>query len=65
MFLSRLPPDATTANPPPRFRVLLALPVSCRPPLCSERRIGRANLARENEAGGSWGHEVHILHVNI
>ena len=24
---------------------------------------GRANLARENEAGGSWGQEVHILHV--
>ena len=27
--------------------------------------IGRASLARENEAGGSWGQEVHILHVNI
>ena len=27
--------------------------------------IGRAGLARENEAGGSWGQEVHILHVNI
>ena len=28
-------------------------------------RIGRASLARENEAAGSWGQEVHILHVNI
>ena len=27
--------------------------------------IGRASLARENEAGCSWGQEVHILHVNI
>ena len=27
--------------------------------------IGRAILARENEAGGSWGQLVHILHVNI
>ena len=27
--------------------------------------IGRVSLARENEAGGSWGQEVHILHVNI
>ena len=27
--------------------------------------IGPASLARENEAGGSWGQEVHILHVNI
>ena len=27
--------------------------------------IGRASLARENEAGGSWGQEVHLLHVNI
>ena len=26
--------------------------------------IGRASLARENEAGGSWGQQVHILHVN-
>ena len=23
------------------------------------------SLARENEAGGSWGQEDHILHVNI
>ena len=28
-------------------------------------RIGPASLAHENEAGGSWGQEVHILHVNI
>ena len=28
------------------------------------KAIGRASLARENEAGGSWG-QVHILHVNI
>ena len=28
-------------------------------------RLGRASLARENEAGGTWGQEVHILHVNI
>ena len=28
-------------------------------------KIGRASLARENEAGGSWGQEVHILHVNV
>ena len=27
--------------------------------------IGRASLARENEAGGSWGQKVHILHVNV
>ena len=27
--------------------------------------IGRINLASENEAGGSWGLEIHILHVNI
>ena len=27
--------------------------------------IGRASLARENEAGSSWGQEVHILHVKI
>ena len=27
--------------------------------------IGHVSLARENEAGGSWGQEVHILHVNI
>ena len=27
--------------------------------------IGCVSLARENEAGGSWGQEVHILHVNI
>ena len=26
---------------------------------------GRERLARENEAGGSWGQEVHILHVDI
>ena len=31
----------------------------------NESLIGRASLARENEAGGSWGQEVHILHVNI
>ena len=31
----------------------------------SVHSIGRASLARENEAGGSWGQEVHILHVNI
>ena len=28
-------------------------------------RIGLVRLARENEAGGSWGKEIHILHVNI
>ena len=27
--------------------------------------LGRANLARENEAGGSWRQKVHILHVNV
>ena len=27
--------------------------------------IGRASLARENEAGVSWGQEVHILDVNV
>ena len=26
---------------------------------------GPVSLARENEAGGSWGQEVHILHVNV
>ena len=25
--------------------------------------IGRASHARENEAGGSWGQDVHILYV--
>ena len=29
------------------------------------RRTGRVSLARKNETGGSWGQEVHILHVNI
>ena len=29
------------------------------------RYIGRVSLARENEAAGSWGQEIHILHVNI
>ena len=41
----------------------------CRvPPSIVNKRllnIGHASLARENEAGGSWGQEVHILHVNI
>ena len=27
--------------------------------------IGRVSLARENEAGGSWGQKVHILHVKV
>ena len=27
--------------------------------------IGRVSLACENEAGGSWGQKVHILHVNV
>ena len=27
--------------------------------------IGPVGLARKNEAGGSWGQEVHILHVNV
>ena len=27
--------------------------------------VGRVSLARENEPGGSWGQEVHILHVNM
>ena len=27
--------------------------------------IGCVSLARENEAGGSWGQKVHILHVNV
>ena len=31
----------------------------------SSSSIGRASLARENEAGDSWGQEVHILHVNV
>ena len=31
----------------------------------SSGTIGRVSLARENEAGGSWGQEVHILHVNV
>ena len=37
-----------------KIRVLLAFFV-----------IGRVSLARENEAGGSWEHQIHILHVNI
>ena len=32
---------------------------------CVTSPIGRASLARENEAVGSWGQEVHILLVNI
>ena len=31
----------------------------------SSKPMGRASLPRENEAGGSWGQEDHILHVNI
>ena len=27
--------------------------------------IGRVSFARENEAGGSWGQKVHILHINV
>ena len=27
--------------------------------------IGRVSLARDNEAGGSWGQEVHILHIGL
>ena len=27
--------------------------------------IGRVSLAQENEAEGSWGQEIHNLHVNI
>ena len=27
--------------------------------------LGRVSLVRENEAGGSWGQEVHILNVNV
>ena len=33
--------------------------------VCACISIGRASLARENDAGGSWGQEVHILPVNI
>ena len=33
--------------------------------LNATKPLGRASLARENEAGGSWGQEVHLLHVNI
>ena len=32
---------------------------------CDFANIGRVSLARENEAGGSWGQEIHILDVNI
>ena len=32
---------------------------------CQRDPIGRASLARENEAGGIWGQKVHILHVNV
>ena len=35
------------------------------PTVFSKQLIGPASLARENEAGGSWGQEVHILHVYI
>jgi len=27
--------------------------------------IGRVKLPRENEAGGSWGQNIHTLHVNV
>ena len=27
--------------------------------------IGHVSLALENEVGGTWGQEVHILHLNI
>ena len=31
----------------------------------TNKNIERVSLARENEAGGNWGQEVHILQVNI
>ena len=34
-------------------------------PLLPHTSIGRVSLACENEAGGSWGQKVHILHVNV
>ena len=37
----------------------------CRAGRSKQRPIGRVSLARENEAAGSWGQEVHILHVNV
>ena len=49
---------ATLFVPRPSAGRLLAVAVGCTP-------IGPASLARENEAGGSWGQEVNILHVNI
>ena len=33
--------------------------------MCRVFSIGRVRLARENEAGGSWGQEILILHVSI
>ena len=32
---------------------------------CQILYIGRVCLARENEAGDSWGPEIHILHVFV
>ena len=32
---------------------------------CINIIIGRASLARENEAGDNWGQEVNIFHVNV
>ena len=43
----------------------LGRPSAERPTSFQMSLIGRASLARENEAGGSWRQEVHILHVNI
>ena len=33
--------------------------------LSHSNTIGRVSLARENEAGGTWGQEVHIHHVKV
>ena len=47
--------------------LLIGLKTPCRLNLCGvyiDQCVGRVSLARENEAGGSWGQEVHIRHVN-
>ena len=47
------------------LRVKRDSPFFIKKELSQQKPIGRASLARENEAGGSWRQEVHILHVNI
>ena len=55
--------DPSYVSAPPRTNVDLFACFAER--LLKSSSIGRVSLARENEAGGSWGQEVHIFHVNV